>query len=52
MTVYLVVSDGTKVTESCLSILDTCTDDFAACNGTVCDCIEGYTYNGSICGKI
>lgn len=44
--------DGTHVTEPCTSNPDTCTDSNANCNGTVCDCISGFAWNGSLCGNI
>ncbi|XP_053405040.1 neurogenic locus notch homolog protein 1-like [Mercenaria mercenaria] len=40
---------GTLVTEPCTSALDTCVDKYAACNGTICDCIPGFVWNGSKC---
>lgn len=48
MTLY---SDGTRVTEPCTNTLDTCVDDNAGCNGTVCDCNAYFTWNGTICGR-
>ena len=47
----ILISDGTRVGDSCTTSLDTCIDDNAGCNGTVCDCLPGFTYNGSICSK-
>lgn len=44
--------DGTRVTERCLQRLDTCVDNWAVCNGTVCVCVEGFTWTGTICGKM
>mgnify|MGYP001575875583 CR=1 FL=1 len=44
------VSDGTRVTEACTTVLNTCTDCHAFCNGTVCDCEEGFYWNGTHCG--
>ena len=44
-------SDGTRVTEACTSTLNTCVDSFAVCNGTVCDCMSGYYWNGTHCSK-
>ncbi|XP_060551066.1 transmembrane cell adhesion receptor mua-3-like isoform X2 [Ruditapes philippinarum] len=40
---------GTKVTETCTTTLNTCTDRHAFCNGTVCDCVDGYHWNGTHC---
>ncbi|XP_060553466.1 neurogenic locus notch homolog protein 1-like, partial [Ruditapes philippinarum] len=40
---------GTRVGESCTTEVDTCTDYYAECNGTVCDCVEGFSWNGTIC---
>lgn len=42
-------SDGTRVTEPCTSSLDTCVDSYADCNGTICDCMSGFTWNGALC---
>lgn len=44
--------DGTSVTEPCTTVVDTCTDMNADCNGTICDCVSGFHWNGSVCGKI
>jgi hypothetical protein len=35
-----------------LSSHDTCIDDNAGCNGTVCVCDEDHFWNGTICGNI
>ena len=48
---FLQNSDGTRVKEVCLASLDTCTDDNAGCNGTVCDCNEDFIWNGTVCSK-
>ncbi|XP_053406285.1 neurogenic locus notch homolog protein 1-like [Mercenaria mercenaria] len=40
---------GTRVTEACTNVLDTCIDDNAGCNGTICDCLPGFTWNGLLC---
>ena len=42
--------DGTIVGQTCTSGLDTCAQNNARCNGTICDCVEGFTYNGTACG--
>lgn len=39
------------MTEACTLDLPTCIDDYAECNGTVCTCISGFIWNGSVCGK-
>lgn len=44
--------DGTRVTDSCTTVTDTCIDDNAGCNGTVCDCLPDFAWNGSICSKV
>lgn len=43
--------DGTHVTDPCTTVIDTCVDNYAECNGTICDCISGFIWNGTICGK-
>jgi hypothetical protein len=43
--------DGTDIGDACRPNLDTCIDDNAECNGTVCDCKAGFNHNGTICGK-
>lgn len=48
----LLVLDGTRVTEKCTTVLDTCIDNYANCNGSICDCIHDFTWNGSFCGKM
>ncbi|XP_060560578.1 fibropellin-1-like [Ruditapes philippinarum] len=40
---------GTRVGEACTTVTDTCTDDNAECNGTVCTCVTGFIWNGSLC---
>ena len=50
-TVFFLLSVGTRIGESCTTSVDTCVDDKAVCNGTVCDCMQGFQSNGSICGK-
>ena len=44
------VSDGTRVSEVCTVLQDTCTDDNAECLAGLCACLPGYTWNGLICG--
>ncbi|XP_060567783.1 cell death abnormality protein 1-like [Ruditapes philippinarum] len=43
------VIHGRKVTEKCTTALNTCIDCHASCNGTVCDCVDGYYWNGTHC---
>jgi hypothetical protein len=31
--------------------LTTCVDCYAFCNGSICDCVDGFTWNGTLCGK-
>jgi hypothetical protein len=42
---------GTHVTDICSSVVDTCIDDHAECNGTICNCIDMFKWNGTQCGK-
>lgn len=44
------ILDGTRVTDRCTNAADTCIDCHASCNGTVCDCDDGYSWNGTHCG--
>ena len=46
------VTDGTHVGDKCTQFIDTCIDDYAVCNGTVCGCLSGYQWNGTRCSKI
>ena len=48
---FIIILDGTRVTEDCTNTVNTCVDDNAECNGTVCTCLSGYIWNGSICGN-
>lgn len=43
--------DGTRVGDRCTNVVDTCIDDNAGCNGTVCVCDAGFTWNGTLCGN-
>lgn len=52
MIVNLDIIDGTRINEVCTTSLSTCVDKHAECNGTVCDCADGFTYNGTNCGTL
>ena len=42
---------GRFVGNDCTTNRDTCTDDNAGCNGTICDCNDGFLWDGMICGN-
>ena len=52
MKYFTLLTDGTDVGDPCTTDLDTCIDNYAHCNGTICDCMPGYAWNGSLCGNV
>ena len=50
--IYNYIKVGTRVTEICSTVVNTCVDDNAECNGTICNCLPKYVWNGTHCGNV